>query len=145
MGHACPSGRTHRLCPLPHPRGSTASFKPKLSSYHFHDGIISSVIIFSWRLERRLLELYLLFKPGTVERDHFSLCLKPTGGQEGPINTANQEYFISTAAMREPTCNRKEEGCKEIRRRKKEEGKEERFRERREQGCSFMLQRPCNL
>lgn len=48
--------------------------------------------------------------------------------------------------MREPTCNRKEEGCKEIRRKKKkEEVKEERFRERKEQGCSLMLQRPCSL
>lgn len=84
-------------------------------------------------MERRLPEFYLLFKPGTVERDHFSLCLKPTGGRKGPINTANQEYFISIAAMRKPTCNKTEEGCKEIRREKKG-GKEERFREKREQG-----------
>lgn len=114
---------------------ATVSPKSGLSSHHFHDGMVSSVIIFRGRLERRLLEIYLLFKPGMVERDHFSLCSKPTGAREGPINTANQEYFISTAAMREPTCNGKEEGCTEIRGGEKKEEKEERFRERRERVC----------
>lgn len=53
-----------------------ASFTWEASSHHFLDGIVSSVIIF----HRKLPELYLLFKPATVERGHFSLCFKPTGG-----------------------------------------------------------------
>lgn len=114
LGHACPGGRIHHVSP-PTLRVARASFTLEASSYHFLDGIVSSVIIF----HRKLPELYLLFEPATVERDHFSLCFKPTGGWKGLINTANQEYFISIAARRKPTCNKIEEECKKMRRKKR--------------------------
>lgn len=84
------------------------SFRMKLSYYHFHYRIISSVIIFHQRLKRSLLQLYLLFIPGTIERYHFSLCLKPTGGGKGSINTADQEFFISIGVLQSPPVRKRE-------------------------------------
>lgn len=84
------------------------SFRMKLSYYHFHYRIISSVIIFHQRLERSLLQLYLLFIPGTIERYHFSLCLKPTGGGKGSINTDDQEYFTSSCMLWSPPVTKQE-------------------------------------
>jgi len=84
------------------------SFRMKLSYYHFHYRIISSVIIFHQRLKRSLLQLYLLFIPGTKERYHFSLCLKPTGGGKRSINTADQEFFILIGVLRSPPVRKRE-------------------------------------